>query len=160
MKLHFVNPYGDERLLISDLICFCNLFVCQLCLYLTSFFVSGHYSPERSGKSVFRSSPAYSLSARSQEVSTNQTPGNTLCWLYLRCGICVWWRKEHTSHLLFVLQVQPPTLCPLCWGPKLWSHVLLLPIRFVAAAKLAAFMRTWKRYIYIFMKTISLNKNL
>lgn len=60
---------------------------------------------------------------------------------------------------MFILQVQPPTLCLLFWGTKLWSHLLLLPFHSVAAAKLAAFMKTWKRYIYKVIKNISLKKS-
>lgn len=91
--------------------------VCQLCLYLTYFVYSGHYSPERSGRSVFRSSPAYSLSARSQEVSTNQTPGNTLCWLYLICGIVFHGTKN--IHLTCCLCCRSSLLLPApCLGAQ------------------------------------------
>lgn len=54
------------------------IWVCQQGLDITFFDVSGKYSPERSAKSIFRSAPAYSLSGRSKEVSTSQTPGNIL----------------------------------------------------------------------------------
>lgn len=54
----------------------------------TTFFgVSGHYSPERSEKSVFRSSPAFSLCGRSKDGSNNQMPGNNCSLLKLCCKV-------------------------------------------------------------------------
>ncbi|XP_039989455.1 outer dense fiber protein 3-B isoform X2 [Xiphias gladius] len=42
---------------------------------ITSAGRDGQYSPEHSGKSIFHSAPAYSLSGRSKDITTNQTPG-------------------------------------------------------------------------------------
>lgn len=126
------------------------------CLYITFFGVLGKYSPEHSGKSIFHSAPAYSLSGRSKECRKDQTPGNTLHLVSAAVGYKVSWHKEYKLHVSLILQAQPPTVCLLCWGPKLWPHVQLPPTHSVAAAKLETSTMTWRRYIYTAIKTISL----
>lgn len=109
-------------------------------------FVSGLYSPERSGRSIFRTAPAYSLSGREKEGSRKQTPGSVLF------GVSFLWAwvslQKQYKLCLAPTQVQRLIVCLLCWGPKLWPYLQLQPGHSVVALKAGASTRTYRRYIW------------
>lgn len=80
-------------------------------LYSSSFYgFSGKYSPEDSGKLIFRAAPAFSLSGRTKENSTSQTPGNVFHQYQLK--IWVTKNRNFTCNSYFRSSSLYTTSCP------------------------------------------------